>query len=167
MVQYSTMVLPSCCVCYVRKLITLHYSYDCKSRIPPSLLWVMLVIRQEQGHNMHHVKMTDTDFPLTLAHWPMASEHCRWTSDFLSYWPRLPSGISTIAKNFKKRKTKLFSWKNLQISKNLKKKVMWPSIEPITDPNSLWNLIFDETFLFVPFHLKSMPLKNSAKIENT
>ena len=38
------------------------------------------------------------------------------TSDFLSYWPGLPSGISTIAKNFKKRKTKLFSWKNLQKS---------------------------------------------------
>ena len=36
------------------------------------------------------------DFPLTLAHWPMASEHCRRTSDFLSYWPGLASGISTI-----------------------------------------------------------------------
>ena len=36
-------------------------------------------------------------FPLTLARWPIASEHCRWTSDFLSYWPRLASGISKIA----------------------------------------------------------------------
>ena len=37
------------------------------------------------------------DFPLTLARWPMASEHCRRTSDFLSYWPGLASGISKIA----------------------------------------------------------------------
>ena len=37
-----------------------------------------------------------TDFPLTLARWAMASEHCRRTSDFLSYWPGLPSGISKI-----------------------------------------------------------------------
>ena len=77
-----------------------------------------------------------SDFPLTLARWSMASEHCQQTSDFLSYWPRLPSGISTIAKIFKKRKTKLFSWKNLQISKNLKKKIMWPSIEPNHRPYS-------------------------------
>ena len=35
----------------------------------------------------------------------MASEHCRWTSDFLSYWPGLDSRISTIAENQKKRKT--------------------------------------------------------------
>ena len=34
------------------------------------------------------------DFLLTLARWPMASEHCRRTSDFLSYWPGLASGIS-------------------------------------------------------------------------
>ena len=33
------------------------------------------------------------DFPLTLAHWPMASEHCRRTSDFLNYWPGLASGV--------------------------------------------------------------------------
>ena len=46
----------------------------------------------------------EADFPLTLARWPMASEHWRQTSDILSYWPRLPSGISTIAKNFKKKK---------------------------------------------------------------
>ena len=38
-----------------------------------------------------------TDFLLTLADWPMASEHCQWTSDFLSYWPRLASSISTVA----------------------------------------------------------------------
>ena len=50
-----------------------------------------------------------TDFPLTLARWPMASEHCWQTSDFLSYWPRLASGISKIVEKSKKeRKTKLF-----------------------------------------------------------
>ena len=43
-----------------------------------------------------------TDFPLTLARWPMASEHCWRTSDFLSYWPGLDSGISTIAEKYKK-----------------------------------------------------------------
>ena len=100
-----------------------------------------------------------TDFPLTLARWPMASEHWWRTSDFLSYWPGLPSGIPTIVKNFKKRKTKLFSWKNLQFSKNLKKIVMWPSVEPITDLNSLWNLIFDE-FLFCPFPFKEHTSKD-------
>ena len=42
-------------------------------------------------------ELTGADFPLTLARWPMASEHCRWTSDFLSYWPGLASGISKIA----------------------------------------------------------------------
>ena len=30
------------------------------------------------------------------------------------------------------------------MSKNLKKKVMWSSIEPITDQKSLLNLIFDD-----------------------
>ena len=35
----------------------------------------------------------------------MASEHCQQTSDFLSYWPGLASGISTIAEKLKKRKT--------------------------------------------------------------
>ena len=47
-------------------------------------------------------------FPLTLARWPMASEHCWQTSDFLSYWPRSASGISTTVES-KKRKTKSFS----------------------------------------------------------
>ena len=42
-------------------------------------------------------ELQNTDFPLTLARWPMASEHCRRTSDFLSYWPGLASGISKIA----------------------------------------------------------------------
>ena len=45
-----------------------------------------------------------TDFPLTLARWPMASEHCRRTSDFLSYWPGLASGISKITEKLKKKK---------------------------------------------------------------
>ena len=49
-----------------------------------------------------------TDFPLTLARWPMAGEHCQQTSGFLSYWPRLASGISSIAEK-SKRETKLFS----------------------------------------------------------
>ena len=40
---------------------------------------------------------SNSDFPLTLARWQMASEHCRRTSDFLSYWPGLDSGISKIA----------------------------------------------------------------------
>ena len=44
----------------------------------------------------------DTVFLLTLARWPMASEHCWRTSDSLSYWPGLASGISTVAENFKK-----------------------------------------------------------------
>ena len=42
-------------------------------------------------------KVPYSDFPLTLARWPMASEHCRRTSDFLSYWPGLASGILKIA----------------------------------------------------------------------
>ena len=66
------------------------------------------------GNILEEEKLIDflydmTDFLLTLARWPMASEHCRRTSDFLSYWPRLPSGTSTIAKNFEERKTELFS----------------------------------------------------------
>ena len=50
-----------------------------------------------------HLFVSLSDFPLTLARWPMASEHCWQTSDFLSYWPRMPSGISIIVKNFKKK----------------------------------------------------------------
>ena len=50
-----------------------------------------------------------SDFPLTLARWPMASELCRRTSDFLSYWPGLACGISKIVEKFKKKKDyKLF-----------------------------------------------------------
>ena len=43
--------------------------------------------------------MGQSVFLLTLARWPMASEHCQRTSDFLSYWPGLTSGISTIVEN--------------------------------------------------------------------
>ena len=47
--------------------------------------------------NFAAARIFNSDFPLTLARWPMASEHCRQTSDFLSYWPGLASGISKIA----------------------------------------------------------------------
>ena len=50
------------------------------------------------------------DFPLTLTRWPMASDHCRRTSDFLSYWPGLASGISKIAEKFKKKKNLIVSF---------------------------------------------------------
>ena len=38
------------------------------------------------------------DSLLALARWPISSEHCWRTSDFLSYWPGLACGVSTIAK---------------------------------------------------------------------
>ena len=38
----------------------------------------------------------------------MASEHCRWTSDFLSYWPGLTSGIQQLWKSKKKGKLNCF-----------------------------------------------------------
>ena len=61
----------------------------------------------------------------------------------------------------------VLSWfivvRDVLFSKILQKKVMWPSIQPIRVSNSLSNLIFDETCLFSPFHLKSIPLKSSAK----
>ena len=84
-----------------------------------------------------YFKPLKPDFPLTLARWPMASEHCWRTSDFLSYCPGLPSGISTIAINFKKRKTKLFFLKKSPDLQKSQERVMWPSIKLITDPNSL------------------------------
>ena len=43
-------------------------------------------------------------FPLTVAQWPMTSEYYWWTGEFLSYWPTLASGISTIADKWRDRK---------------------------------------------------------------
>ena len=34
---------------------------------------------------------------------PMASDYYCWTSEFLSYWPRFASGISTIVEKWKER----------------------------------------------------------------
>ena len=51
---------------------------------------------EERKRKITYRRKGKSDFPLTLARWPMASEHCRWTSDFLSYLPRLASGISKI-----------------------------------------------------------------------
>ena len=49
-----------------------------------------------------------TVFPLTLAWWPMTSEYYWWTSEFLSYWARLVSGILTIVANDEKEKWNWF-----------------------------------------------------------
>ena len=99
------------------------------------------------------------DFPLTLARWPMASEHWRWTSDFLSYWPGLPSGISTIVKNFKKNKNWIvFLKKSPDLQKSQEKghvALYWTNHRPkFTMKSHFW-----WHFLFVPLHLKSIPLR--------
>ena len=59
--------------------------------------WCMTSASQWKFPAMQLALHASPDFPLTLARWPMASEHCRRTSDFLSYWPGLDSGISKIA----------------------------------------------------------------------
>ena len=56
-----------------------------------------MYIKQHKSQGFKQVNLYIADFPLTLARWPMASEHCWQTSDFLSYWPGLASSISTIA----------------------------------------------------------------------
>ena len=52
----------------------------------------------------------------------MASGHCWRTSDSLSYWPGLASGISTVAENLKK---------NNDVTENLNEEDVDVRIHPI------------------------------------
>ena len=96
---------------YLHSHIPIYSNYDIVKwfQICITFNWLFVWIRVKTCNTVSEFMHSNSDFPLTLACWPMASEHCWQTSNFLSYWPGLARGISTIAGSFLTKNWK-FEW---------------------------------------------------------